>query len=918
MKRKIYDFLRHANFLSLIIVFTIQFNKLNAQNTYTFNYTGGQQTISLQAGTYTIEMWGGDGGDNLGNGSTTYLQNGGKGGYSIGTYTLASPTTLFVHVGGKGGNSTTTLNVTVPGGYNGGGYGSLNSTSGKCSGGGGGGASHVATLSGTLGALSTNTSAVLIVAGGGGGAGESNYVNSNTSYNSNGGAGGGISGAQNIATGYQGRHGKGGTQTTGGTGGDNGSAVAGVPLQGLFGVGGYNPITGANSTAGGSGIGGGGAGWYGGGAGWGGAATSYQAGSGGGGSGYVGGMISGVTYSIGQSGFVTSPITTGNGYVIIRELCSITLSNNVTGNNNVAICAGTTLTLTTNAISNYSWSNGSSASSIVVTPSASALYSLTATSPSNCVTTKVMSVTVSAGLPTLSVNSSTNSICLGKTVTLTASGAVNYTWTNGVSNGVSFTPTATQVYTVTGQNGCGTSTAITAVSIAPLGVSLISTPTVVCAGSTATLTAASAATSYSWYPVLSTAGSSLVVSPQANTIYTVAASDGTCFGAATVAVNTNPVPTVVATPTLATICAGDQLVLSASGANSYTWSPGNTSGNSVTVSPNAPTAYQVTGSNSFGCNGSANLAIIVISSPSLSVVADAYLICSGSAVNLSVTGANSYTWNTGSNNTTISVNPNMTSSFTVTGEVNGCLSNTVISISVLNPSVAISGNTAVCAGQSATLIASGATSYSWNTGATGNSILVNPTTNTVYTVYASTNSISINCPSTNSVNITVKPLPNIVATVGSTNVCKGDLCILTASGASTYSWSNGSTTPSISITHSLITTINYSVTGTSSLNCVNTATVQVKVNACTGIEENQSNIQKLNIFPNPNNGNFYITAGAHASVQLTNELGQSLKSIELNAENNYSTNIEQLPTGVYFIFIQQDNYKHCQKIIVTK
>src|SRR4029078_2343850 len=95
--------------------------------------------INLPAGTYTLETWGADGGDNLGNGSSTFLQNGGKGGYSKGTYTLASATTLYVYVGGRGSNSTSSLNVTVPGGYNGGGYGSLNTTSGKSSGGGGGG-----------------------------------------------------------------------------------------------------------------------------------------------------------------------------------------------------------------------------------------------------------------------------------------------------------------------------------------------------------------------------------------------------------------------------------------------------------------------------------------------------------------------------------------------------------------------------------------------------------------------------------------------------------------------------------------------------------------------------------------------------------------------------------------------------------
>ncbi len=918
MKRKIYQLLFIANKALLALVMTLFVTGSFSQNTYTFNYTGGQQTINLQAGTYTIEMWGGDGGDNLGNGSSTVFQSGGKGGYSIGTYTLASATTLYVNVGGKGSNSTSTLNVTVPGGYNGGGYGSLNTTSGKVSGAAGGGASHVATATGTLGALSTNTSAVLIVAGGGGGAGESNYANSNTSYNSNGGAGGGLSGAQNIATGYQGRHGKGGTQTVGGTGGDNGSAVAGIPLQGIFGVGGYNTASGTNSSAGGSGIGGGGGGWYGGGAGWGGAATAYQAGSGGGGSGYVGGVISGVTYSIGQTGFVTSPITTGNGFVLIKELCSITLSNNVTGNNNVAICAGTSLTLTTNAISNYSWSNGSTASSIVVNPSGSTIYSLTATSPSNCISTRVMSVNVSSGLPSLSITSSTNTTCLGKTVTLTASGAVTYTWTNGIVNGAAFTPSATQSYTVTGQNGCGTSTAVTAVSIAPLAVSLISTPTIVCAGSTSTLNASTAATSYSWYPILSTASNSLVVSPQANTIYTVAVSDGTCFGAATVAVNTNPVPTVVATPSLASICSGDQIVLSAIGANSFTWTPGNMSGNSVTVSPTAPTPYQVVGTNSFGCTGAANLAIIVNPSPTLNIVASTNFICAGDPVTLTVNGANSYTWNSVSNNTSISVNPLVSTTYSVSGLLNGCYGDTSVQISVFIPTLSISGNTSICSGQTATIIATGANTYNWSNGFNTAAIQVSPSSNTVYTVSALTTSGSINCASAGSVQVQVKPLPSVTITASKNEICKGETATLTASGANTYTWSNGSNGTSISPSSSLVTTFVFTVTGNSTLNCINTATAQFKVNSCNGFDENKISSVSFNVYPNPNNGNFNVISTSNLHLTITNELGQVIKSFELNSDNHFTISIDELSSGIYFVVANDANSTQYQKIIINK
>ncbi len=879
MKRKFFEFLITGKNFSFALVFVLICAYSQAQTTYTFNYTGSQQTVNLTPGTYDIKAWGGDG----------YTQTSGyngKGGYSNGILTLTSAQTIYVYVGGLGSypSSGVSGNVWT---FNGGGVGYPASNTAY---GNGGGASDVRTVGGLWDNSSSLASRVIVA--GGGGAGR------NTSYI--GGNGGGLVGGTGTYFSPDQTGGPtGGTQTAGGL---NTGYTSGLTTATLG-----KAMTWDGTTLTASFLAGGGGGYYGG-------ASGRVAG--GGGSSYIGGVSSGTTIMFGQTGFVTNPVaSSGNGMVIITELCNITLNNNLTGNNNVAICAGTSLSLTTNAISNYSWSNGSTASSIVVTPSVSTVYTLTATSPSNCVATRILTVTVSSGNPTLSINTGTNVICAGQSLIFTASGANTYTWSNSIVNGSIYTPSVTSTYTVLGQNGCGISSAVTTISVAPLPVSVISNPTVVCAGSTSTLTAATSATSFTWFPV-SVNASSMMVSPISNAIYTVVASNGTCLGAATVAVNANPIPTIVATPSLATICSGDQIVLSATGANSFTWSPGNTSGSSVTVSPTAPTPYQVVGTNSFGCSGVANLAIIVIPGPSLSIVSDANLICKGSAVNLSVTGANSYTWSSGSNNSTISVSPTVTSTYSVIGDVNGCLGNTVISVSVLNPSVAVSGNTSICSGESATLIASGATSYSWNTGASGNSILVNPTSNTTYTVYASTNSISINCPSTKSVTVNVKPLPTIIASINSTNVCKGDACILNASGAASYTWSTGNNTPSITLTHTLLTTVIYSVSGTSTLNCVNNATLQVKVNACTGIDELNKDKTLLQVYPNPNNGSFLIASKYNGEIFILNQLGQLVKQLKIN--EGEQVNVSDLAPGVYYINVSSRIEQSSLKIIVTK
>ncbi len=59
-----------------------------------------------------------------------------------------------------------------------------------------------------------------------------------------------------------------------------------------------------------------------------------------------------------------------------------------------AICSGNSVTLTTNAVSNYSWSNGSTSNSIVVSPTITTNYSLSATSSIACTGFATSSITV--------------------------------------------------------------------------------------------------------------------------------------------------------------------------------------------------------------------------------------------------------------------------------------------------------------------------------------------------------------------------------------------------------------------------------------------------------------------------------------------------------------------------------------------
>lgn len=131
----------------------------------------------------------------------------------------------------------------------------------------------------------------------------------------------------------------------------------------------------------------------------------------------------------------------------------------------VTICSGTSATLTASGGVSYSWSpGGSSANPFVVTPANTTTYSVVGTDIHGCGNTAVVTVNI----PSMSI-SGNRVICQGAATTLTASGAVTYSWTPsaGLSSTTkaapSVAPSVTTTYTVTGttSGGCVISNTVT-------------------------------------------------------------------------------------------------------------------------------------------------------------------------------------------------------------------------------------------------------------------------------------------------------------------------------------------------------------------------------------------------------------------------------------------------------------------------
>jgi len=98
------------------------------------------------------------------------------------------------------------------------------------------------------------------------------------------------------------------------------------------------------------------------------------------------------------------------------------------------------------------------------------------------------------------------------------------------------------------------------------------------------------------------------------TTYTFTPAAGSCASTATMQIVVNEIPTVTASSSVANACPGSSVILTSTGAATYSWSNGST-GSSITVSPTAATTYTVTGTTAAGCSATATVSVGVIASP---------------------------------------------------------------------------------------------------------------------------------------------------------------------------------------------------------------------------------------------------------------------------------------------------------------
>ncbi len=414
------------------------------------------------------------------------------------------------------------------------------------------------------------------------------------------------------------------------------------------------------------------------------------------------------------------------------------------------------------------------------------------------------------------------SVCAGQSTTLTASGGNAFNWsTTEVTPAITVSPTTNTQYTVTVTNAAGCSDTVSAtVNVNSLPVGTITGDTIICTGTSTTLTASGGTTNV-WSTTETTAA--ITVAPTTNTTYTVTITDGN--GCADTVSST--VTTLVAAggniTGNTTICRGDSTNLAASGGATYLWSTTEVN-QIITVAPTSNTNYSVTVTDGNGCLDTVAVSVTV-NIPPTGAIAGNLGICAGQSTTLTASGGTSYVWSTTEVTPAITVSPTTNTQYTVTvTNALGC-TDTVSATVIVNslPVGAITGNTTVCSGTNTTLTANGGTNYVWSTTDVTAAITVAPTINTTYTVTITDGN---GCADTVASTVTT-----LVAAGGSitgdTTICSGESTNLTANGGTSYVWSTTEVTPTVTVSPTTNTT--YRVTVTDGNGCLDTVSQLVTV-----------------------------------------------------------------------------------------
>lgn len=498
----------------------------------------------------------------------------------------------------------------------------------------------------------------------------------------------------------------------------------------------------------------------------------------------------------------------------------------ITATGATSFCPGGSVTLEASEGKSYIWSNGAATRGILVNTSGNYTVRVTDTTGCQSPVSAVSAVTVyNVAVPVISASGPVT-FCSGENVNLSTTVGQSYLWSNGATTqSINTTTGGNFTVQVKDQNGCMSPQSLAInVTVNPLPLVNAGVDLTIPYGTNTSLNATVSGSGpivYSWVPSTQLTNATIEdpnttnLTATTNFILTATISSTSCKASddLIVSVSGGPLSTApVALPAI--LCAGTSVQLHSlagggSGSYTYSWSSSPTGFSSTEANPIVypliTTTYNLLVNDGFN-SATSSLTVTVNPLPVTPSITSsgALTFCSGNAVTLTSSAGNTYRWSSGQTSQSISVTESGT--FTVqTISTAGCWSavsspvNVTVNPVPLRPVITSGGPASFCSGSSVTLSSSPEFSYLWSDGSTSQNISVTGTGS--YTVQT-TNSAGCSSLPSFPLNVTVYSLPStpLITAGGPLTFCKGDAVVLTSSSAFINQWSNGKTTPSITVT----------------------------------------------------------------------------------------------------------------------
>jgi gliding motility-associated-like protein len=499
-------------------------------------------------------------------------------------------------------------------------------------------------------------------------------------------------------------------------------------------------------------------------------------------------------------GTYTVQVTDSSGscalaYVTISQPTKLSTSPNQTNISCNSINNGIATTLVSGGTGAYTylWTPTVSTSDSALNLSMGT-YTVTVNDSNGCSQTDVFTITqpTALGSNMTQLNVGCYGLSTGKGTASVSGGTGPYTYSwapsGGTNSSASNLSAGTYTITVKDSHGCIIIDSVTITQPAKI-VASISGNDSICAGTGETLTVSGGGT-YLWNTSQTT--SSISITETTTQTYSCTITVGACSVDTSITVIAKLNPPLGLTISGDSICEGDSVTLIASGGGTYKWSTSATS-SSITVNPTLNTTYSLVVSNGT-CSRDTTVTIKV--STMLATISKPDSICVGDSVKLNSSGGGTYLWSTGSTQSSITVNPFSTQTYSVTIKNGKCAKDTSVRVKVNPlPNPKITGSSTICKGDTATLTVSGGGTYLWSPSLQTNAVIkVSPATATTYTAVVTN---SFGC--TRDTTFKLTPVPPSGSIKGAVSICPGDSITLDASGGGTYKWSTGATSSSITV-----------------------------------------------------------------------------------------------------------------------